>query len=71
MSVVAAARRLGVSPAAIRRMRDTGVLATITAGSRRLLLTSGVHDAAAERSRMRDGHAALNAALVEAGLYES
>jgi chromosome condensin MukBEF MukE localization factor len=70
MSVVAAARLLGVPRAAIRRMRDAGVLATITVRSGRFLLASSVHNAAADRSRMRDGHAALNAALVESGLYE-
>ena len=68
MSVMAAARLLGVSRAVIRRMRDAGVLVTITVRRRRLLLASSVHNAAADRSRMRDGHAALNAALVEAGL---
>ncbi len=70
MSIAAAARRLGVSRAAIRRMRDDDVLVTITVRGRGVLLASSVEQAAAERERMQDGRAALVAALVDAGLYE-
>lgn len=70
MSVVAAARRLGVSQAAIRRLRDDGALETVTFQSRRLLLEGSVEEAVANRQRMQDGHAAMVAAVVDAGLYE-
>jgi hypothetical protein len=59
MPVVAAARRLGVSQAAIRRLRDDGVLATITFQGRRHLLVGSVEEAVANRKRLQDGHAAL------------
>jgi hypothetical protein len=70
MSVVAAARRLGGSVAVIRRLRDAGVLATISFAGRRLLLVRSVEEAVANRKRIQDGHAALVAAVVAAGLYE-
>lgn len=54
---------------AVRRLRDDGVLATVPVLGRRCLLASGIDAAVAERTAFREGHAALTAAIVEAGLY--